>query len=101
MSINYNYEIISVNETARCMEIVYTALGHQTMHISARLPYEDESVEAIIRMYAPIPYWIEQVKPVLIPVVGESGTINAADEERIALEEMQLPQPVVEGAQNL
>ena len=101
MSVNYTYTIIAVNEAARCMEIVYVASGHQTMHISARLPYEDESVESIIRMYAPVAYWLEQVKPVLVPNVGASGAINAADEERIALEELQLPQPVVEGAQNL
>lgn len=101
MSINYTYKIIAVDEAARCMEIVYTASGHQLMHISARLPYKDESVEAVIRMYAPIAYWLEQIRPVLVPVVGESGVINAADEEQAMLEQMKLPQPVVEGAQNL
>lgn len=101
MSINYNYEIVAVNEDARCMEVFYTASGHQPMHISARLPYEDESVELIIRMYAPISYWLEQIRPVLVPVVGASGAINAADEEQAALEQMKLPQPIVEGAQDL
>jgi len=75
MSITYSYEIIAVNEAARCMEIVYTADGHQTMHIGARLPYEGETVEQIVRMYEPVRYWEEQQTPVVVPQVGETGTL--------------------------
>jgi hypothetical protein len=80
MSINFNYEIISVNEQARCMEIIYTAEGHPTQHIGARLPYEGESLESIVRMYAPVVYWEEIQRAVIPPTVGVFGSIPAADE---------------------
>jgi hypothetical protein len=77
MSIEYTYEIISVDPTARCMEVVYSAIGHPTMHIGTRLPYEGETLEAIIQMYAPVAYWQELLQPVVIPSVGVTGTVAA------------------------
>jgi len=110
MSINFNYEIISVNEEARCMEIIYTAEGHPTQHIGARLPYEGESLESIVRMYAPVVYWEELQKTVFPPTVGVSGRIPAADEAaafasaieaQLALEAQPQPQPQTMGSQDL
>jgi hypothetical protein len=75
MSITYQYEIMAVNETARCMEIRYTATGHETMLIGARLPFEGEALENVINMYAPVNLWLERVTPVIVPSVGVSGTI--------------------------
>jgi hypothetical protein len=75
MSIIYTYEIIAVDEAARCMEIVYSASGHQAIHIGARLPYEGESLQAVIEEYAPVAYWLEQKKPVIVPEVGKKGTV--------------------------
>jgi hypothetical protein len=71
----YNYEIIKVDEAARCMEVVYTSEGYQTMHIGARLPYEGETTEDIVKMYAPVRYWEEQNTPVVPVNVGQSGTV--------------------------
>lgn len=99
MSITYSYEIIAVNEAARCMEIVYTAEGHQTMHIGARLPYEGETLEQIIRMYEPVRYWEEQQLVVVVPQIGTVGTM-----EPLPPPEPTQPvpdQPTVEGAQTL
>jgi hypothetical protein len=76
MSIEYTYEIASVDAQARCMEIVYTAAGYPTMRIGARLPYEGETLEAIVRMYAPVRYWEETTQPVVVPTVGTSGTMT-------------------------
>jgi hypothetical protein len=75
MSIEYTYEIILVDAQARCMEIVYNAAGHPTMHIGARLPYEGETLEDVIRMYAPVRYWEERLQPVVVPEVGASGSL--------------------------
>lgn len=80
MSINYRYEIAVVNEVANCMEILYTAPGHPTQLIGARLPYEGESLEGVIRAYAPIVYWENLQRRIVAPTVGESGEINAAQE---------------------
>lgn len=73
--ITYQYTIINVDEAARCMEVVYTSEGRQTMHISARLPYVGEDLEQIIKMYAPVAYWLEQEAEVVVPEVGTSGEV--------------------------
>ena len=76
MSITYTYEIILVDEAARCMEVVYSAEGHQTMHIGARLPFEGEALEDVIKAFAPVPLWLERATPVVAPQVGLTGTIE-------------------------
>ena len=76
MSIKYSYEIISVDEAARCMEVVYSADGHETMHISARLPYDGESLESVLTMYSPVNLWLEKVQTVVAPQVGNKGEVD-------------------------
>ena len=78
MTITYTYEIIAVNESARCMEVVYSADGHQTMHIGTRLPFEGEMLEDVIKAFAPVALWLELATPVTTPRVGLTGTIEPA-----------------------
>lgn len=75
MSIIYSFEIISVDQAARCMEVVYTSEGNPTMHIGARLPYEGESVESVVAMYAPVRYWEELKTPTMPVTPGQTGDI--------------------------
>jgi hypothetical protein len=74
--ITYTYEIVAVNEAARCMEIVYSSPGRQTYHIGARLPYDGEATEDIVRMYAPVANWREADMGVSLPQVGASGEMQ-------------------------
>jgi hypothetical protein len=76
MSITYTYKIISVDKSARCMEVIYSAEGHQTMHISARLPFENELLEDVIKSFSPVALWAALARPVYAPVVGSEGVIN-------------------------
>lgn len=101
MSITYSFEIIAVDEAARCMEIVYTAEGHQTMHIGARLPYEGETLEDIVRMYEPVRYWEEQQLAVVVPQVGVSGTLDPLPIPEPVPTEPAQDQPTVIGSQTL
>jgi len=78
MSIKYTYEIINVDEAARCMEVVYSSNNRQTLHIGTRLPYEGESVEEVIRAYAPVAYWEEKERRVVLPNAGISGEVDTA-----------------------
>lgn len=57
------------------MEIVYSSQGRQTMHIGARLPYEGESLEALIKSYAPVRYWQEQEAVVQDVAIGVTGQV--------------------------
>lgn len=76
MSIVYTFEIVAVDEAARCMEVVYNADGHATHHVGARLPYKGESLAAVINMYAPIGHWQEHVREISVPDVGTTGEIG-------------------------
>lgn len=97
MSIAFKYTIINVDESARCMEVVYEAEGHQTMHIGARLPFEGEILEDVIKAFAPVTLWLELATPVTAPQVGLTGTIEptVAIEaiEKSALPESAFPTP--------
>lgn len=88
MNITYAYTIINVDESARCMEVVYSAEGHQTMHIGARLPFEGEALEDVIKAFAPVPLWIELATPVVVPPVGASGTLAPTVVSESAVEEI-------------
>lgn len=79
MSITYTYKIIAVDQAARCMEVVYEAEGHPTMHIGARLPFEGETLEAVIAQFAPVAYWQELQRPVVVPQIGATGVVQPAD----------------------
>lgn len=76
MSIAYMFEVVAVDEQARCMEVVYTAPGHATHHIGARLPFEGETLEQIVKMYSPVALWEEKLRNISPPVVGAVGTIE-------------------------
>jgi hypothetical protein len=80
MSIEYTYKIVSVDEAARCMEVVYAAEGRQSMRIGARLPYRGETLESVIKMYEPVAYWMEQERAVVVPEVGVTGSITPVAE---------------------
>lgn len=76
MTIAYTYTVISVDEVAHCMEIRYESEGRKSFHVGARLPYENESLEAVVEMYAPMGFWLEEERKVIAPQVGASGTIT-------------------------
>lgn len=97
MHITYTYQIIAVDEAARCMEIVYESEGRQTMHIGARLPYEGETLEDVVQAYSPVRYWEEQELPVVVPQVGTSGVIEVVPPPPPA----PVEQPVAVGAQEM
>lgn len=81
MSIEYTFEVVAVDIQAKSMEILYKSEGRQDMLIGTRLPYENETLEDIVRMYEPVSYWIQQDLNVIVPEVGTKGTITPTIEE--------------------
>lgn len=69
----YKYEIVHVDYESKSMEIVYRNPTYGTLHVGARLPYENETVDQIVSMYAPIATWLEQDKKALQVSVGLTG----------------------------
>jgi len=75
-SIDYSYEILNVDVQAKCMEVKYSAPGHSTIHVGARIPFEDEQLEEVIRSFAPIEQWRNELRSFSVPEVGLSGSLN-------------------------
>lgn len=76
MSITYTYKVMSVDVASKCMEIEYSAEGHLPMRVGARMPWQNETLEAIVQMYSPVAYWEEQTQSVLDVSVGTEGVIT-------------------------
>lgn len=81
MSIKFTYEIINVDEAARCMELRFEAAGYPTMHVGARLPYVGETLEAVAISFAPLAFWEESQKEVVVPSVGQKGEVVPVAED--------------------
>jgi hypothetical protein len=84
--IPYSYEIIKVDSISKCMEIVYSSEGRQSIHIGARLPYIGESLESIVKMYAPISFWEEQELTVQEIQQGVKGNFEVTEAAPVTLE---------------
>jgi len=85
--ITYTYEIISVDEAARVMEVVYTSPDYGIMHVGARLPYQGETVEQVVAMFAPVQEWRLRDLQVVVPGVGASGEITDAEPDPLPIED--------------
>lgn len=81
MVAEYTYEVISVDSEARCMEVVYRSPGRQQMHVGVRLPWEGESLEAVIHAHSPVIYWQEQDRVIQSVAVGTVGTVVVPQSE--------------------
>jgi hypothetical protein len=79
------------------MEVIYASEGRQTMHIGARLPFEGEALEDVIKAFAPTRLWEEAEMPVTVPEIGVSGQIVIAPVETTPSQD----QPTQIGAQDL
>lgn len=71
-----SYEITAVYPETKTMEILYTSDTYGTMTISGRMPFEGEDLAAVVAMYSPLPYWIEQAKAVAAVAVGTTGLLS-------------------------
>jgi hypothetical protein len=74
--INYSFEVIEVNKPAKCMLIKYTADGYSEHLVGTRIPFAGESVQSVVREYAPLPLWIQEKAEFADIDVGISGTIE-------------------------
>lgn len=89
----YTYEVLKVDQAARCMEVSYTHATHGTIHVGVRLPFDGEALEYVIRLYAPLGYWRDLEKSVLTPAEGTSGVIQeqtSAQEQATEFNEVTL-----------
>lgn len=82
-NITYTYAIENISEADRCMEIVYSSDGHQTLRIGARLPFDDETLSDIVEMYNPVAQWLYDAKTVVVPTTELTGS-KTIEEDAVA-----------------
>ena len=73
MEYNYTYEIASVDESAKVMEVVYSLDGKPSITVGVRLPFEGEDVGTLIDIFSPVLVWREEDAPRVPPSVGLKG----------------------------
>ena len=73
--ITYTYEIVRVDPENRVMDIQYTSDQFGTILVGARMPWDGETVEGIVRSFSPVRYWMEQTFSVSSVSAGTSGQI--------------------------
>ena len=71
----FKYEILAINEETRHMEVLFTKEGSMPLMVGTRIPFQNEKLEDVLMMYAPISRWEELNKTLNPPVVGTKGTL--------------------------
>jgi len=70
-----NYEIVQVDEENQCMLINFTSEGREPIQVSARLPFEHETLESVVNAYSPEGIWYSRETKKANVQVGTTGTI--------------------------
>ena len=81
MQIKYTYKVLNIDTNGRTMEVKYTSPTHGEMNVYTRIPYEGESLEAVIQQYSPVAYWKEKDAVIqTIDIETAYGVIDYSDE---------------------
>jgi len=75
-TINYTYEVTRVDPETKSMDITYRSEQYGVMTVGARMPWDGESVEDVVRMFSPVTLWLESEKPTGQVWLGYSGSLS-------------------------
>ena len=80
MAISYTYTVVSVDEPSSHMVVSYASEGYSTVNEKVRMPIAGiESVEDVISLHAPLPFWRTEKAVTVVPPVGLSGVLAEVD----------------------
>lgn len=87
MDFAYTFEIVGVDEAAKCMEIKYSAEGLPDVHVGAPLPQQGQPLLNVVHAYAPKGVWVPYTVVHVAPPVGTTGSYTppAAEPETLEL----------------
>lgn len=83
---NYSYEVVRVDQDAKCMDVEFTAEGFDPIVVGVRLPTVGENVDLVIQSFAPHSMWNPQVIEYASVSVGASGSYTAPSAEQVQQE---------------
>ena len=73
----YTYEVLEIDSSNKSMVVVYRSNGCSDITVGVRTPFTNETLETVIRMYAPIQSWQDETKEHSVPPVGATGSLQA------------------------
>ena len=71
----YSYEILSVDESAKMMEVKFFSENETDVIVSCDIPLAGVDIKAHLNNYAPIQFWELRTAVVQSPVAGSTGDI--------------------------
>jgi hypothetical protein len=76
MITQFTYEIVSVNQETKTMEISFSANNAETFLVGAKIPLVTEDLDTVIRSYAPLHHWsgVDQAETATIQI-GHTGVV--------------------------
>jgi len=81
MNISYTYEVKAVHTSTNCMDVLFKSDGLPDVLVSARIPFEGEDADAVIRSFAPFVIWQPKVMALQDMQVGHSGAVEAVQND--------------------
>ena len=85
MSYTYTFEVVSVNEELRCMELLYKSEGLPDALVGTKLPLIDESLEDVAQRFAPTQFWDSVSAQFSVPAVGATGAVDGSISDQSAV----------------
>lgn len=71
-----SYKILTVNTEANCMDVEFSAEGHDTVTVGVRIPFAHEDVDQVIQSFAPMSVWFPQPTELASISEGRVGQID-------------------------
>jgi hypothetical protein len=71
----FSYEIVSVNENAKSMDVRFTADGHAPFLVGVPMPKVGEDIREIMAAFAPISMWQQRAAEVQSVTAGATGEV--------------------------
>lgn len=81
MITSYTYKIVSTNPSIGAMEVEFSAAGLPTVLVGARMPYQDEDLDSLVRSFAPIGHWETIGKQFADVSVGHEAIVDVPPPE--------------------
>lgn len=76
---SYTYKIISTNPSIGAMEVEFSAAGYPTVLVGARMPYQGEDLDSLVRTFAPTEHWENVGRQVAEVAVGHEASYAAPE----------------------
>lgn len=73
---SYTYKITATNPDIGAMEVEFSAAGLPTVLVGARMPYQGEDLDALVRSFAPLGHWETVGKTIADVQVGHEALVD-------------------------